>query len=603
MTNRDTFHQLSLRKAALQGKLEALALQRKSTQSAVSLAKGRLLLQEEVTTLLKTLQTKAHEETVGLFNALLTSLLADVFPDTPPYAVKMKVSTRAGSPALDIWVENDKGKSEDLLHGNGGALTNTICMGLRFIAVHRSSRRNFLLLDEPDCWVEDLDRRDLFFKVVCDVAEQAGVQAVVITHAPLTAIPSSASVVKLVLDKDGVPAVKIIREGEEPGEISQVRLQNFRRHKDTTIPFSKGVTVITGANNRGKSAIASAIKAICEGETDDTMINHEAESFTVSLTVGEKVASITRTPKASPVVSFKLESILDEKDVLSGPAPEKNRTPTWIEDFLNIGPIEGLDVQLSWQKSPVFLLDESPATKAAILSIGREALYIAKMFDLYKKQVAEDKRTEKEGERFLKLTASADTLLSQVEALTLDFDMLAEQTKALEAAEKTYQQLEKIRSSLKTCQTQLNALAPLQSLKFPEQPVLQDISSLLRIQKGVKLAAGWAGLKLPELPSPPQLKDVTQLVEWQRKYRVIKAIPELTLPLLPEKPELTSVSDLQKMKKELERLQQQLNKLKGEEEVVVKELTELTKERDLLIEELGGICPTCSRPGLGEHAC
>lgn len=601
-TSLDAFNKLSLRHATLKGGLDALLTQRQSVQASVSLAKGRLALQEEVSNLLKTLQTNAHEETVGLFNALLTNLLADVFPDTPPYSVRMKVSTRAGAPALDIWVENEKGKQEDLLHGNGGALTNTVCMGLRFIAVHRSTRRNFLLLDEPDCWVEDLDRRDLFFKVVCDVAEQAGVQAVVITHAPLTAIPPSASVVKLVLDKAGVPTVKIIREGAEPGEISQVRLQNFRRHKDTIIPFSKGVTVITGGNNRGKSAVASAIKAICEGETDDTMINHDAESFTVSLTVDDKVASVTRNPKMSPVVSFKLESLFDDKDVLSGPAPEKNRTPTWIEEFLNIGPIEGLDVQLSWQKTPVFLLGESPATKAAILSIGREALYIAKMIDAYKKQITEDKRTEKEGEKFLKLTAPATSLAAQVAKFSLDFEKLEEQAKALAEVEKTYASLEKIQVALKTKIAQLSVLKAVPLLNLPLKPELDDASVLLRVQKGIKLARGWEALKLPTLPPSPILEDVSRLVEWQRKYKAVAA-PQKALPSLPSPPVLQEVNGLIKIGKELSRLEQQLSKLKAEEKIVAKELSEIMQEREALIELLGGICPTCNRPGWEEHAC
>ena len=63
----------------------------------------------------------------------------------------------------------------------------------------------------------------------------------------------------------------------------------------------------------------------------------------------------------------------------------KSQQPTWIPEFLKISKLEDLDLQLSHQKFPVFLLKESPAKRASMLSVGKDTSYVQDMIALQKK--------------------------------------------------------------------------------------------------------------------------------------------------------------------------------------------------------------------------
>ena len=77
--------------------------------------------------------------------------------------------------------------------------------------------------------------------------------------------------------------------------------------------------------------------------------------------------------------------------------------------MLGIYPTDDLDIQLVNQKKSVFLLDEKSTTKAKILSVGQEQLYVQEGQEKYKQLVREDKRIVKEGEDFLfKLTTQLE---------------------------------------------------------------------------------------------------------------------------------------------------------------------------------------------------
>src|SRR3546814_1392065 len=49
-----------------------------------------------------------------------------------------------------IYIDKQEGRHEDILDGNGGALTNVVCLGLRAIATAKARKRMFMALDEAD---------------------------------------------------------------------------------------------------------------------------------------------------------------------------------------------------------------------------------------------------------------------------------------------------------------------------------------------------------------------------------------------------------------------------------------------------------------------
>lgn len=63
--------------------------------------------------------------------------------------------------------------------------------------------------------------------------------------------------------------------------ISDLRLQNFRSYKDTTIEFGEGVNIIVGPNASGKTNLLEAILVLCKGgsyrASDQELIAHKHE--------------------------------------------------------------------------------------------------------------------------------------------------------------------------------------------------------------------------------------------------------------------------------------------------------------------------------------
>ena len=61
----------------------------------------------------------------------------------------LDLSVKNNKTSLDVLIEKD-GKKESVFIDNGGALTNVISMGLRFIVLSRSANRRFLVFDEAN---------------------------------------------------------------------------------------------------------------------------------------------------------------------------------------------------------------------------------------------------------------------------------------------------------------------------------------------------------------------------------------------------------------------------------------------------------------------
>src|SRR3546814_9366559 len=80
--------------------------------------------------------------------------------------------------------------------------------------------------------------------------------------------------------------------------------------------------------------------------------------------------------------------------------------PDWVSDILGIAILEGLDVQLSHQKFPGFLLGETAARRASVLSIGQESGHIQAMIARYRDDSNRDAATVRNGERDLEQVRS-----------------------------------------------------------------------------------------------------------------------------------------------------------------------------------------------------
>ena len=64
--------------------------------------------------------------------------------------------------------------------------------------------------------------------------------------------------------------------------IKKITLKNYMSHTHTVIePAVPGLTVLTGPNNWGKSAVVSALQALCGNEEGGYMVRHDEKECRV----------------------------------------------------------------------------------------------------------------------------------------------------------------------------------------------------------------------------------------------------------------------------------------------------------------------------------
>src|SRR5690606_17040382 len=204
-------------------------------------------------------------------------ILNDVLPEEG--VIRLLTQYKSNATWLDIALEKN-GNLEDVVDGNGGAVTNVISAGLRFAALTRTPNRRLMVLDEPDCWLME-NRVSAFARVISQVSAQTQTQTFFITHKNPAYFEGHVNLVQFYADDEGkvkasalAPVVQEWTDDETPG-IRALELIDFRRHEHTLVPCYPGATAYIGPNNLGKStAIVSSFKAVAYGESNDTMIRH-----------------------------------------------------------------------------------------------------------------------------------------------------------------------------------------------------------------------------------------------------------------------------------------------------------------------------------------
>lgn len=434
---------LERRIARLQGRRAFMVETCGILERDVGVARARQAHREDVDSVLDAVEARFHARSLGILEGLLSAFLEDVLPredDGQPQSVSLQMETQRGLPALQIDVRNGE-NLEDALRGRGGSVANVLSTGLRFAALSRAGRsplsgfvfRPFLILDEADCWIRP-DRIAAFSEVIHQLSKDMGIQILVISHHSAdtlkgypvrlerneavaeTAKPASLRVRCVPFGRQGVN-----EQGEmATGGFRSIRLLNFMSHSDSDIPLHPGVTILTGDNDIGKSAVTEAFRAICYNEASDSMIRHGENQAEVILTLenGQTLHWI-RVRKGAPKTRYLLK---DNQGETLRETPSPKSVPEWARNLLGVDLLSGdgkdpLDVQIGDQKSPVFLLDRTPSQRAAILDMGRESQHLRRLRDQWKKQVDSDRRTIREGEKKLSELQKSLQVMSDLDFL------------------------------------------------------------------------------------------------------------------------------------------------------------------------------------------
>ena len=598
---RQRLYQLNVRAAQLEGARKSDCARNDQLHEEVGLSKGRLALGEEIARVFEALQQRSHERSVGAFQRLLTAILNDVLPEEG--TVRLLPQFKSNATWLDIALEKN-GNLEDVAEGNGGAVTNVVCAGLRFAALSRTANRRLMILDEPDCWLKP-DRVPAFVRVVAQVAEQTDTQTFFITHHDPAIFEGHVNVVRLSSDESGTvsaqaltPLVSQWKDDSQPG-IRAIELINVRRHEHTLLPCFPGATAYIGDNNLGKStAVVTSVKAVAYGESDDTLIRHGCnEARIIFYLENDRRIEWSRALKRSPAVVYKLF----KGDVLEaeGRPKSRNQAPEWVTEVLGISRVDDLDIQVGNQKSPVFLLNDSAPRRAQILSVGRESGHLKSLMKKYTEMKSADQETVKQGELALARLKVRLGYLSKVEPLPAQLEALLSKSEQMLKQMETCEKLGLLVARIEAGQAALQKLVAEERI-LHDLPVLPELADEAIVAKYLQTLSKLARFStLPEIPAFPEVPVLSELSQVQalgqrigQAQKVLNACCDLP-PEIPALPELAAVEAIQSSTQKILAQSQSLKVAEQDLILVSRELDDVHEKLETLKEELGGECPLC----------
>lgn len=560
-----TLESVSRKHQILLHRLEESRLRYESLSATVGEAKNRIEMEPHVIAVMEELQRREHERAVGAYEELLTLFLRDVLPGHRE--VVMDLRTERGLPALDVYLR--KGEDlplEDALSGTGGSVTNILSAGLRFIALIRSGRRPFLVLDEPDCWIKP-ELAPKFAAVVQSVAEQLGVQVLMISHHDEQMFEGMLPH-RVRVEKNGsqlfakwAPTSSMPEWQEDQPGLRSVELINFQSHAHTIMPLSPGLTLINGDNDIGKSAIVSALRDVFDAGSNDLHIRHGAKSAKVILDFGpDKVLSWERFRKGSTKVVYELREAGMGADVdpLRKSVGARD-VPEWVQEF-GIGLIDNMDVQLTNQKDPVFLLADTARERAKALAIGGENAHVQEMLALGKQELSEARLGVRTGEKQLETLHRSRQILQPMEKRTEAISAMESTAREIEDAARDNEKLDRLVATWSRAKQRRDALSSMteQMPTPPEAPQddtrMGDLVRRWRIAGGQKNALAPFGGKSFDAATP-EVRDLggeDLLRRWKKSgllLRLMDRFAQTVMPAVPEMPEVINTNLAQRWEK------------------------------------------------------
>ncbi|MGE4503992.1 MAG: AAA family ATPase [Desulfovibrionaceae bacterium] len=309
--------------------------------------------------------------------------------------------------------------------------------------------------------------------------------------------------------------------------IHTITLEDFLAHKHTVVRLGQGMTVLTGPNNCGKSAVVEGLRCLAQNPAPRNWIRHGAREARVSVELdeGHRITWIRREKSVSYEILRK-----------GGEEPEgfhklrKGQVPDEVRALLRLDPVElesgrekSVDVHISSQKKPIFLLDDdsADARMAEFFAASTESAHLLAMQKLLKNR-AKEAKTEERGllRRLAGHEAELDRLaplpglelrLEEARAREAELEYRERKLPALERALVHMEELERAMARVRRRGGALAALAE-PPRGHETAPLAQLLEAVRRFGQNLGRArAGCAALA--PLADPPALHDTARLAE------------------------------------------------------------------------------------------
>ncbi|EGB15338.1 hypothetical protein DND132_2133 [Pseudodesulfovibrio mercurii] len=239
--------------------------------------------------------------------------------------------------------------------------------------------------------------------------------------------------------------------------ITKITIDNFMAHEHTELTLGPGVTILTGANNTGKSAVVEALRCLATNPARSPnpalYIRHGAKEARVEVEVddGTRVAWVRTKRWAKYELWTPGAEEPEEYHKLQGRVPEDVARALRLDQVELETRREAVDVHLGNQRDPVFLLNQPDSVMAEFFAASTESAHLLAMQNALKMRVRDAKREERDladqagraAGDLDRLAALPDIALRMEMAETLEADAvrLEQQIPALETALAEYRNL------------------------------------------------------------------------------------------------------------------------------------------------------------------
>lgn len=163
-------------------------------------------------------------------------------------------------------------------------------------------------------------------------------------------------------------------------------------HDDTVIDLADGLTVLTGPNNCGKSAVVAALQILCHNGPSNHVIRHNEKECSVTVDTDDGHTIEWRRTKLSP--KYIIDGEVFDRLGRSG-------TPDILHQILRLPKVkvsagEAFDIHFGEQKSPMFLLDKPTSQAAQFFAASSDAASLIEMQALHRKRIVDSRRKQKD---------------------------------------------------------------------------------------------------------------------------------------------------------------------------------------------------------------
>ena len=300
--------------------------------------------------------------------------------------------------------------------------------------------------------------------------------------------------------------------------IKRITVENYMAHKLTTVELAEGVTVITGPNNSGKSALVEAFRCVAQNPPYRHAIRHEAKNAIVMIELDS--GEIIEWNRSERAATYRIHKN-GEFETYS----KLRKPPDDVRSLLRLDLVEtetgSVDIHIGNQREPIFLLDQAGSQAASFFAASTEAAYLLKMQQALKSRTDAAKSARK------KILAECD----EIEKELKHYERLDAVEVLLLNAEDLYAEVQKTRRFLPLLEESLRALIDtqfrlsgkmqctllLERLTLP--PQLRDVAFLEAMGFEIECVSGALNHRCGEkelldlLLPPPTLKEVRNLEE------------------------------------------------------------------------------------------